>query len=276
MKEINLFGAKINPLTMQETIAFIEGNIVHHKTNMQHTVVNVAKLVCLQKDKKLKEAVNNSDLVNVDGMPILWVARLLGHKIPERIAGIDLFQALVKFASKKGYKPYFLGGTPEVIQLVTSTFRSLYPTLSIAGCHNGYFAEADEKKVAEIIARARADMLFVGMPSPRKELFLHKYKDYLNIPFVMGVGGSFDVVAGKKKRAPRWIQRIGMEWLYRFLQEPRRMWKRYLFTNSVFLLMVFKGITKKLFRSTRLRKLSLPVSLEMKPEKKRRAVDESG
>lgn len=246
MQEINLFGIKINPLTMQETITYIENNIICHKTNIKHTVVNVAKLVYLQKDKKLKEAVISSDLVNVDGMPILWVARLLGQRIPERVAGIDLFQALVKRASEKGYKPYFLGGTPEVVQLVIKTFRSLYPTLRIAGYHHGYFAESDEKRIAKMIRQAGADMLFVGMPSPRKELFLNKYTDYLNIPFVMGVGGSFDVVAGKKKRAPRWMQCIGMEWLYRLCQEPRRMWKRYLVTNLVFPLLVLREIKNKI------------------------------
>ncbi len=252
MKKINLFGVKINTLTMLETIACIEDNIIHHKTNMQHTVINVAKLVYLQRDKKLKEAVNNSNLVNADGMPILWAAQLLGYKIPERVAGIDLFQALVKVAFKEDYKPYFLGGTPEIVRLLVNRFREIYPTLNIAGYHHGYFAKAENKEIANMIAKSNADMLFVGMPSPRKELFLQDYINCMNVPFAMGVGGSFDVITGKKKRAPCWVQNIGMEWFYRFCQEPQRMWKRYLITNSIFIFMILKEFFKKFFKIIRM------------------------
>ncbi len=239
MKRVNVFGANIDPLTMQETLISVEKIIQRRKPN-QHVVVNVAKLVMMRKDKSVRNIVNSCALINADGQGVVWGARLIGVKVPERVAGIDLFTHLVALASEKGYKPYFLGAREEVLNKVISTFESKYSKLQIAGKRNGYFSGDEEREVVESIRNSNADILFVAMSSPQKEIFLNKYLEDLGVPFVMGVGGSFDVVSGVTKRAPMWMQKFGLEWFFRFMCEPRRMWKRYLVTNTIFLGMILK------------------------------------
>ena len=245
--EIKAFNLKIHPWNMQTTMDFIEINVIKHKINMQHIVINVAKVVHAQKDLELRKAINNSDLVNIDGMPIVWVLNLLGYKVPERVAGVELFQNLIKLCAEKGYKPYFFGAKQEVLDKMITKFKEKYPNLEIAGSRNGYFDKNDEaiqQEIADEIKSSNADMLFLGITSPTKEIFIDKYTKYMDIPFTMGVGGSFDIVAGKTKRAPVWMQNNGLEWLYRIYQEPRRMWKRYLVTNTLFIYYLIVEIFK--------------------------------
>ncbi len=238
---IQFFGAFIDPLTMQETLSRVEQIILTRKPT-QHVVINVAKLVMMQKDQKLREIVNSCELINADGQGVVWGANLLGHRIPERVAGVDLFIQIVKRAAQKGYRLYFLGAKQEIVNKVVQTFKTQYPSLKVAGWRDGYFLTQDETNVASTIAESKADILFVAMSSPQKEYFLNKYASVMNVPFIMGVGGSFDVVAGLTKRAPAWMQRFGLEWFYRFLCEPRRMWKRYFVTNSIYAGMVCRAL----------------------------------
>jgi len=137
-------------------------------------------------------------------------------------------------ANRQDYRIYFLGAEEGIVRDVLSHYRNLYPNLQICGYQNGYFKSNEEEKVAQKIRDAKPDILFVAMSSPKKEKFINQYKELMDVPFVMGVGGSFDVVAGKVKRAPLWMQSSGLEWFYRLVQEPGRMWKRYLVTNIEF------------------------------------------
>jgi len=204
-------------------------------------VVNAAKLVNIQRDDRLREAVVSSDIINADGQAVIWAARFLGYRLPERVAGIDLMDRLVELAAHKKYKIFLLGAKEKVLRAVVRGYEQEYSCEILAGTRNGYFSDEEAPEVAKEIAGSGADMLFVGMSSPRKELFLDKYRQVIEqVPVVMGVGGSFDVKAGVVKRAPLWMQRAGLEWLYRLLQEPRRLWKRYLFTNTLFLLYVLR------------------------------------
>ncbi len=239
-KRVRFFGAQIDPLTMEETLDSVQEIICQGKPR-QHVVVNVAKLVTMQKNEEIRKIVNSCSLINADGQGIVWGANFFGAKIPERVAGIDLFINLVKLASEKGYKLYFLGAKDEVVDKVHEIFKTNYPELKVVGKRNGYFKINEENEVAEEIRASKADILFVAMSSPQKEIFLNKHLENMEIPFVMGVGGSFDVVAGVTKRSPMWMQHAGLEWFFRFLCEPKRMWKRYLITNSIFLLMILKA-----------------------------------
>jgi N-acetylglucosaminyldiphosphoundecaprenol N-acetyl-beta-D-mannosaminyltransferase len=243
-KRVGFFGAQIDPLTMQETLDSAQ-EIIHQGKPRQHVVVNVAKLVTMQKNEEIRNIVNSCSLINADGQGIVWGANLFGANIPERVAGIDLFTNLVKLANEKGFKLYFLGAREEVVNKVIDTFKTNYPGIKIVGKRNGYFKENEEKEIAEEIRKSKADILFVAMGSPQKEIFLNKHLNNMEIPFVMGVGGSFDVVAGVTKRAPMWMQKAGMEWFYRFMCEPKRMWKRYLLTNSIFLGMIIKALISR-------------------------------
>ncbi|MDM8159937.1 WecB/TagA/CpsF family glycosyltransferase [Labilibaculum sp. K2S] len=246
-KRITIMNSPVDVLTMKETLHLIDDSI-RDKKPIQHIVVNAAKLVHMQTDTELYKSVVASDIINADGMAVVWASRLLGESLPERVSGVDLMQELVILASEKKYKIFFFGGKEEVVSEVVRKYTSVFGEEIIAGFRNGYFDKDQEGEIAEQIAASNADILFVAISSPTKEIFLNTYKDQLKVPFVMGVGGSFDVVAGKVKRAPLWMQNSGLEWFYRFLQEPGRMWKRYLTTNSLFLYYIFKERIQKFFR----------------------------
>jgi N-acetylglucosaminyldiphosphoundecaprenol N-acetyl-beta-D-mannosaminyltransferase len=162
------------------------------------------------------------------------------------VTGIDLFLNLLKLAKAQGYPVYLLGAKEENLRLCVANIRKQFRGLQIAGFHHGYFGD-DEEKVVREIRESGATLLFVAIPSPKKENFIARWKEDLGVKFVMGVGGSFDVVAGVTKRAPRWMQKAGLEWFYRLVQEPRRMWKRYLTTNSLFAVYLLNARFRQFF-----------------------------
>jgi N-acetylglucosaminyldiphosphoundecaprenol N-acetyl-beta-D-mannosaminyltransferase len=225
---------------MKETLDLVEHSI-KNKEQIHHVVVNAGKIVQMQKDLQLRESVNSSDIINADGQAVVWAAKFLNKPVKERVAGIDLMQNLVELSSQNNYKLYFLGAEEGVVSKTVDYYKEKFGSEIIAGYRNGYFKADEEDQVVQDIATSGANILFVAITSPKKENFLYKYKNELkSLNFIMGVGGSFDVIAGKTKRAPLWMQNIGLEWFYRFLQEPRRMWKRYLVGNSKFILLVIK------------------------------------
>ncbi len=239
MTRIKLLGLPVDSLTMEETIGLIRDGIKNGKV-IQHVVVNAAKMVNAQEDLALRQSIIESDIINADGQSVVWAARFLGNPLPERVAGIDLMERLVSMAHENGLKVFFLGAMESVVNEVVLKYKLKYSDSIVAGYRNGYFSSEEDGEVARQIAQSGAHILFVAITSPRKEIFLNQYKDVMKIPFVMGVGGSFDVVAGKVSRAPMWMQKSGLEWLYRVYQEPRRMWKRYLVTNSLFIFYVIR------------------------------------
>lgn len=243
---IKLMNSALDCLTFTETMQRIE-EIIEKRIPTQHVVINANKINLMYQNKKLKKIVNNASIINADGMSILLAAKVLGYNIPERVTGIDLFEALVSLCEEKGYKPYFLGATQEVIYKIEQIYKKKYPNINFAGFHHGYFKN-DAAIVADI-KKSQADILFLGFSSPKKEYWANQHLDELNIPFVMGVGGSFDVIAGKTVRAPIWMQEYGMEWFYRFLQEPKRMFSRYIIGNLVFLLHLMKEKWKQIMHS---------------------------
>ena len=252
---------------MEETISEVE-KIIARGVPTQHVVINANKVNLMNEDPELKKIVNDCPLINADGISILWAAKILGLPIKERVTGIDLFLNLVRVANEKGYKIYLFGAKEEVVRKVKKIFEEQYPNLQIVGYRNGYFTEADEPEIVKNMAESGADMMFVAFSSPKKEYWINKYIDQLNIPFVMGVGGSFDVVAGVTERAPQWVQIRGFEWLYRLVQEPRRMWRRYVIGNAQFI-----GYTMKAKIDQEKNGMSLPVG---KKSKKSRGSKASG
>ena len=225
---------------MNETLAFVQETITTKK-QIHHVVVNAGKIVQMQNDLQLRESVNSSDIINADGQAVVWAAKFLKKPLKERVAGIDLMQKLVELAASKKYKIYFLGAEEVVVSKTVAHYSKEFGQDIIAGYRNGYYQPEEENEIINDIVSSKANILFVAITSPKKENFLYKYKNELaSVNFIMGVGGSFDVIAGKTKRAPVWMQDMGLEWFYRFLQEPKRMWKRYLVGNSKFILLVLK------------------------------------
>jgi N-acetylglucosaminyldiphosphoundecaprenol N-acetyl-beta-D-mannosaminyltransferase len=225
---------------MEETIEEIE-TAIKNKKQIHHVVVNAGKIVAMQTNPELKESVNSADIINADGQAVVWASRLIKKPIKERVAGIDLFINLIQTAHEKKHKIFLLGAKQEVVEKVNNRIAHEYSKDVVSGFANGYFKEDEEDTIIKQIIDSKPQMLFVAMTSPKKELFLFRNREALgNVNFIMGVGGSFDVYSGNLQRAPLFLQKIGMEWFFRLIQDPRRMWKRYLVGNSKFVALVFR------------------------------------
>jgi N-acetylglucosaminyldiphosphoundecaprenol N-acetyl-beta-D-mannosaminyltransferase len=234
-----LFGLPIDALTVDEIVRLAESSL-QSRQRLLVGVVNAAKVVHARSDPMLRDSLLACDVLLADGQSVVWASRLLGGRLPERVAGIDLFEQLLGLAHRDGRSVYLLGARPAVLRAVQDCIRDRWPSVRIAGSRDGYFGDSESGQVAADIASSGADMLFLGMSSPKKEIFLATHGASLGVPVLHGVGGSFDVLAGLTKRAPARWRRWGMEWLYRVLQEPGRLWKRYLTTNTVFLVLMLR------------------------------------
>jgi N-acetylglucosaminyldiphosphoundecaprenol N-acetyl-beta-D-mannosaminyltransferase len=246
--DLDIFGQKICPHTMTNVLRRV-ANAVRTRSRFDIGVVNAAKIVNMRRDRELHDAVASSDAVYADGMSVVWASRFLGKPLPERIAGIDLMHAIMKQGDSAGYRVFCLGASPEVLDATCTAFEENYPGVTICGRHHGYFDASSEESVANKVRESNADVLFVAITSPKKERFMARWAGMMGVPVVHGVGGSFDVVAGLVERAPEGWQKLGLEWLFRVKQEPRRLWKRYLVTNALFLKLVVTEKFRLLFRS---------------------------
>lgn len=240
-KQQLLFGVRFDALRMDEVVLRCRTALLTRRP-IAFGMLNAAKIVNMRSDPVLRRSVLDCDLLLADGQAIVWASRLLRHPLPERITGIDLFESLLGLAYAEERSVYLLGARPEVLAALEANLSARLPGLRIAGSHHGYFDPEDGDAIANGIRQSGADMLFIGMVSPKKETFLATYGARLGVPILHGVGGSFDILAGLTKRAPVAWQRCGMEWAYRVLQEPRRLWRRYLQTNTAFILLTVKEL----------------------------------
>jgi len=232
---VDLLGSPFDRVGMQSTIeqcmAWCSG------PRAAHTVItlNAALLCMMRRDPELRAACHSGDLIVADGMPVVWTARLAGVPLPERVAGVDLTERLLAEGAARGLSVYFLGARPEVVRKLADWCRRNHPGLKVVGYRDGYFSTAEHPAIVAEIARLAPHMLFVGMPSPFKEVWCQLHREALGVPVIAGVGGTFDVLTGYVRRAPRALQAVGMEWSWRLAMEPRKMWRRYLHTNTEFL-----------------------------------------
>ncbi|WP_193608099.1 WecB/TagA/CpsF family glycosyltransferase [Nocardioides lijunqiniae] len=229
-----LFGLEVDALTLEQTVALAEEAVRQHE-RLLIGVVNAAKIAKLRTDPVLRDSLLEADLILADGQSVVWASRLLRQPLPSRVAGIDLFEELLGVADRLHLRVFLLGATAAVLARVEDEVARRWPGAVLAGSRDGYFAEEESARVADQIAGCSPDLLFLGMTTPKKEIFLGRYGDRLGVAVQHGVGGSFDVLAGVTSRAPRSWQRLGLEWAYRVAQEPRRLWRRYLVTNLAFI-----------------------------------------
>lgn len=249
MSQSLILGVSVDKMTMGSVLDRIH-DAISARSALSIGVVNAAKLVNMNADPTLREDVASSDLVLADGMAVVWASKLLGDPLPERVSGIDLMHGMMERGNEHGYRFYLFGAKEEVSEAVEREMGKLYPNAVVAGRRNGYFSADEEPAIAQDIADSKADVLLVAITSPLKERFMARYREEMNVPIVHGVGGSFDVMAGKVERAPGWMQKFGLEWLYRVLQEPGRLAWRYLRTNTLFVAYVIRDlITGKSHRS---------------------------
>ena len=240
-RKVRLCGVRLDALSMSDVLTVVE-QAIERRERLTIAMVNVAKLVNMRDDQSLRESVESSDLVLADGMPLVWLSRLKRDPLPERVAGIDLMYEFFKLADKEAFRVYLLGARRETLERVAEIARRDYPRMIVAGHRDGYFTQQEEEEVSREIRDARPHILLVAMSSPQKELFMKRWAEFFRVPVCHGVGGSFDVMAGVTRRAPRWMQRCGLEWFFRVLQEPRRMWKRYLVTNTIFIALAVRDL----------------------------------
>jgi N-acetylglucosaminyldiphosphoundecaprenol N-acetyl-beta-D-mannosaminyltransferase len=239
---VHLLDTPIDLLSREETV----GRAVEAMTTRTptvHVAINVAKFVKMRRDAELRRDVEHGDIIGLDGMGLVLALKLFGARDVERVAGVDLMEALLAEAARLGLRPYILGARAETLARAKAVAEARWPGLALAGMRDGYFTAEQEGEVVDAIRASGADCLFVAMPTPRKERFLHRHAATLGIPFIMGVGGSIDVLAGAVSRAPLWMQRTSLEWLHRLLQEPRKMFWRYASTNTRFVgLIIAAGV----------------------------------
>ena len=240
-----LLGVSFDAVTIETAVARCLQFCRAPRTS--HTVItaNAYHLCMMRHDLELALACQAAQLTVADGMSVVWALRASGQTVPERVAGVDLMDRLLAAAGKHQLRVYFLGARHEVVTALAKSSPDRYPGVEIAGFRDGYFGPKDHQVIVEEIRASGAHILFVGMPSPFKETWCERHRERLDVPVIMGVGGSLDVLAGYIKRAPRWLQLAGLEWFWRLLMEPRKLWKRYLTTNSEFVWLAGREIVAR-------------------------------
>ena len=235
MKNIaTILGVPVVPYTMDEAVAKLTGETLAKKRNFVVTA-NAEIIMMAQEDSEYKGLLSETaDLVLPDGAGTVWAGNYLGYRIPERVAGYDLYLRLLEEAAKKNIAVYFFGGKPGIAEAAAAEGKRRWPGLTVAGCRNGYFSAEEEAVIIENINRSGAAMLFAALGAPKQEKWLAKFREQLKPELLMGIGGSFDVLAGKVQRAPKWMQDARLEWLFRLLKQPSRFGRMLALPKFVF------------------------------------------
>lgn len=222
---VDVLGCAIDRVTLEQSVHRCELALADG-TFVQQASINAAKVVAARRDEPLRDFLRGAELVNPDGVSVVWASRLLGDALPERVTGIDLMQRLLHVAEDCGYGVYILGADRPVLERAVARLRELHPHLALVGHRDGYFAASENRAVCAGIRAGAPKLLFVAMGSPRSERWLAANGRDLGVSYAMGVGGAVDVIAGNARRAPRLMRRLGLEWLFRLAQEPRRLIRR--------------------------------------------------
>lgn len=230
---IDFLGSPVDNLSLAEALERVN---VFIRSRKPHQIVpqNASKLWRMNRDARLAEIVRGAHLV-IPEKAIVMGAGFLGTPLKEHVGGVMLAIALLPIAAERGYRMYFLGARPHVVEEVVRRMNRDFPSLPVAGWHHGYFTAEEEPGLIASIRDSRPDILLVALGTPKQEYWIRQHMEELRVPVVMGVGGTFNVLAGLKKDTPAWLRRLALEWLYRLVQDPRNLWKRYLITIPWFL-----------------------------------------
>jgi len=245
MDTVNILNCDIAKVNLSEVIDMVENYV---KLGKFHSGggINADQLVKINESKEFHGIMQKSDILFADGMSVIFASNLLRTPLPERVGATDVFENLLSLAVEKGYGVYFLGTTEKILTKAIDHYKSTYRGLKISGYHNGFWQPDQEEAIVEEINSCSPDLLFLGFSSPKKEEFIENNKHKLkSVSFALGVGGAFDIHAGEYNRAPVWMQKLFLEWFYRLLQEPKRLFWRYSVNNTKFLYLLSKGIFKK-------------------------------
>ena len=241
--KIIILGIEIDNIFKTEALQVIEKLVKNNKPSLIVTP-NVDVLMNLQRDEEYREIYKKASLVLTDGVPLLWASRFLGTPIKEKISGSDIFDDICKLGAEKGYKLFFMGGREGAASHAAEIMRSKYPKIKIVGIDSppvGFENDKNEMdRIKKLIKKTKPDILFLGLGSPKQEKWYNRYSVELGIPVTMGIGITFEYTSGMVKRAPVWMQKIGLEWFFRLMMEPKRLWRRYLINDSGFFWLVLK------------------------------------
>lgn len=243
-KRVTILNTVIDVLDVSETIELVEKYVIT-KTPLHLMGVNADKINEVNANNRMKQIVNSCGIINADGASVILASKFLGKPLPERVAGVDLMQSLVELSAQKGYSVYLLGAKQDVVVETGEVLKKTFPNLNLVGIHNGYFKESDWPNISMDIREKNPHFVFVGITSPIKEYLIEFLQDNGHTSAFMGVGGSFDVISRNIPRAPKWMQKANLEWLFRVMQEPRRLFKRYFVGNFKFIKSVCKEKYKK-------------------------------
>ena len=222
IEPIRILGVPVHPLTMAQSVDALEQRMLAGEQTFVVTA-NAEIIMMCQEDAAYNDIISHqAELVLPDGAGAVWAGRHLGYKVPERVAGFDLYNHLLALSAEKGYKAYFFGGSPGIAEAAKAKSEELYPGVQIVGCHNGYFTDTDVPAIIEEINNSGAEMLFVALGAPKQEKWILAHRAELKPRILMGLGGSFDVLAGKVERAPKWMQDASLEWAFRLYKQPSR------------------------------------------------------
>ncbi len=235
----DILGCRVDLLTAEEAISGIKA-IINRRQPAHIITLNAEIVYQAQASQVLREIINSADLITPDGIGIVWAGRKLGFNIRERVTGIDLFYRLCQEATVEDWKIYLLGSAPGVAEAAANQLTTAYPGLQICGIHHGYFGEEDMPAMVQEIRKLAPHIIFVALGAPKQEMWIKKYKEQLGVPACIGVGGSLDVIAGCKKRAPGWMIKFNLEWLYRLLAEPSRFKRQLVLPKFVGLILKSK------------------------------------
>lgn len=238
-KRINIMGVNIDSLDEEQTIELVN-SYIKTKTPLHLIGVNADKLNEAKQNEYMQNIINGCGIINADGASVVLASKYLDKQLPERVAGIDLMMGLIQYGETEGRTIYLLGATDVVVKETANKIRIKHPAINIVGIRNGYFSKDEWVQVSEEIKRLEPEIVFVGITSPIKEYLVEYLQHEGHKSVFMGVGGSFDVISGELKRAPLWLQKMNLEWLYRVIQEPRRLFKRYFIGNIKFINEIIK------------------------------------
>ncbi len=251
---IDILGMRVNMVQMAEVIKTMEEWIID-KSQVNYIVAsNAYDAVVSKKNIKVREATNSSNLTVPDGISLVMLLRIYGYPLKKRVYGPDLMLEFLKLAEVKGYSNFFYGSTREILNLLVSNLRVKFPRLNITGSYSPPFRELsseEDKEVVDMINNASPDVLWVGLGTPKQQLWMYEHKDKLKAPVMVGVGAAFDFLAGTKPQAPRFIRDNGFEWLFRLITEPRRLWKRYIINGSLFVYYIAREVILNLIKVSR-------------------------
>lgn len=252
-KKFSILETQISAIDIDDACWVVE-EAISQRQKKYICVCPVSTIMGCRRNSLALESVNSADLCTPDGMPVVWIGKIKGHHNIKRVYGPDLMLALCKISEKKGYKNYFYGSTDFVLEKLKQRIENIFPGLSVSGMYSPPFRQInreEDDKIVEDINNTNSDIIWVGLGSPKQDIWMYRHRDRINAPVMIGVGAAFDFLAKTKPQAPKWMRENGFEWLFRLVSEPKRLWRRYLIDNSLFVYYAGRELFKLISPSLR-------------------------